>query len=129
MAVRSVPASIQASIESTKVTYAQLGASGLRVSVPILGTMSLGTKAWQDWVVDEEEALQVLKAAWDRGNIIQRCTRICSASNFGRRDQHLGYSQHVFERSKRGDHRKGHQDFQYSPPQASPNDQVLSYCW
>ena len=67
MAARNLPAAVQASINGTKVAYAQLGSSGLRVSVPILGAMSLGTKEWLDWVVEEEEALQVLKAAWDRG--------------------------------------------------------------
>jgi aryl-alcohol dehydrogenase-like predicted oxidoreductase len=29
--------------------------------------MSLGAEKWQEWVVEGEEALQVLKAAWDKG--------------------------------------------------------------
>lgn len=33
-----VPESLQRSVEATKVEYVQLGASGLRVSCPILGT-------------------------------------------------------------------------------------------
>ncbi|RMZ88558.1 hypothetical protein DV736_g4217, partial [Chaetothyriales sp. CBS 134916] len=60
--------SFKQSVEETKVSYAQLGASGLRVSVPILGAMSFGHKDWQPWVIDdEEEVLKLLKGAYDRG--------------------------------------------------------------
>ena len=38
-----LPRSLQESLDSTKVSYAQLGSSGLRVSIPILGAMSFGT--------------------------------------------------------------------------------------
>lgn len=38
-----LPASLQASLDATKVTYKQLGKSGLRLSVPVLGAMSIGT--------------------------------------------------------------------------------------
>jgi hypothetical protein len=61
------PASLQASINSTKVEYVQLGSSGLRVSSPILGVMAMGSKKWNAVVMEEEESLQVLKAAWERG--------------------------------------------------------------
>ena len=50
-----------------KGEYKQLGKSGLRVSVPILGAMSIGDKKWQPWVIEEDQALPLLKAAWDRG--------------------------------------------------------------
>ena len=50
-----------------KAEYKQLGKSGLRVSVPILGCMSFGDKRWQKWVIEEDEALPLLKAAYDRG--------------------------------------------------------------
>ena len=50
-----------------KAEYKQLGRSGLRVSVPILGAMSIGDKRWQQWVIEEDEALPLLKAAYDRG--------------------------------------------------------------
>lgn len=50
-----------------KVEYKQLGNSGLRVSVPILGAMSIGDKRWQPWVIEEDEALPLLKAAYHRG--------------------------------------------------------------
>ncbi|KAK7538078.1 aldo-keto reductase [Phyllosticta citribraziliensis] len=64
----SVPTSLATSIASTKVVYKQLGSSGLRVSVPILGAMSIGHKAWQPWVVDSEDAVyRLLGGAYDRG--------------------------------------------------------------
>ncbi|KAL1678021.1 NADP-dependent oxidoreductase domain-containing protein [Schizophyllum commune] len=53
--------------------YTQLGKSGLRVSVPIVGAMSYGNPKWaatdesMQWVLDEKRALPILKAAWDRG--------------------------------------------------------------
>ncbi|KAK5171461.1 uncharacterized protein LTR77_004606 [Saxophila tyrrhenica] len=50
-----------------KATYRQLGRSGLRVSNPILGAMSIGDKRWQPWVIEEDDALPLLKAAYDRG--------------------------------------------------------------
>ena len=58
---------LQKSFSETKATYKRLGKSGLRVSVPILGAMSFGHKEWQDWVLEENEALPLLKAAYDRG--------------------------------------------------------------
>jgi hypothetical protein len=60
--------SLTRSVEETKVHYRRLGNSGLKVSVPILGAMSIGTKKWQPWVIEEDEALPLLKAAYDRGN-------------------------------------------------------------
>jgi len=53
--------------ENEWVEYRQLGKSGLRVSVPILGAMSFGSSQWAPWVIDEDVALPLLKAAWDRG--------------------------------------------------------------
>ncbi|KAG5650729.1 hypothetical protein H0H81_011229 [Sphagnurus paluster] len=50
-----------------KVEYRQLGKSGLRVSVPILGAMSFGSNKWVDWVLDEEKGTEILQAAWDKG--------------------------------------------------------------
>ncbi|KAH9214586.1 NADP-dependent oxidoreductase domain-containing protein [Leptodontidium sp. 2 PMI_412] len=62
-----IPPSLQKSLDGTKVEYVQLGRSGLRVSSPILGGMSFGSKQWQPWNIEEEEALLILKAAYDRG--------------------------------------------------------------
>ena len=55
------------SINETKAEYKRIGKSGLRVSVPILGAMSFGSKEWQPWVIEEDEALPLLKAAYDKG--------------------------------------------------------------
>lgn len=44
-----------------------LGCSGLKVSKVILGAMSYGSSEWAPWVLNEDEALPLLKAAFDRG--------------------------------------------------------------
>ncbi|KAH7098746.1 NADP-dependent oxidoreductase domain-containing protein, partial [Auriculariales sp. MPI-PUGE-AT-0066] len=44
-----------------------LGSSGLKVSRIILGCMSYGSSKWADWVLDEEAALPLFKAAYDAG--------------------------------------------------------------
>jgi aryl-alcohol dehydrogenase-like predicted oxidoreductase len=68
MTEQKMPESLRASLEATKVTYTQLGKSGLKVSVPILGAMSFGSKEWQPWVEDDEEKVfELLKAAYDTG--------------------------------------------------------------
>ncbi|KAF8122913.1 NADP-dependent oxidoreductase domain-containing protein [Boletus edulis] len=54
-------------MSTPKVQYRQLGKSGLRVSVPILGAMSFGSSEWSTWVLEEEPSLEILKAAWDLG--------------------------------------------------------------
>ncbi|KAG4420921.1 hypothetical protein IFR04_005898 [Cadophora malorum] len=63
----AIPAALQKSIDATKVEYVQLGRSGLRVSSPILGGMSFGSKKWMPWNLEEEDSLRILKAAYDRG--------------------------------------------------------------
>jgi len=67
MSSSSIPKSLAESLENSKAEYVQLGKSGLRVSVPIFGAMSFGHPDWMDWVIDEEKALPLLKAAYDRG--------------------------------------------------------------
>ncbi|KAK5076172.1 hypothetical protein LTS08_002682 [Lithohypha guttulata] len=63
-----MPQALQESVNSTKVSYAQLGKCGLRLSVPVLGAMSFGHKDWQPWVVDDEaEVEKLLLGAWERG--------------------------------------------------------------
>ncbi|KAF0321833.1 aryl-alcohol dehydrogenase [Colletotrichum asianum] len=44
-----------------------VGKSGLKVSQIILGCMSFGDKNWQPWLLDQAEALPILKYAFDRG--------------------------------------------------------------
>lgn len=45
----------------------RVGDSGLKVSQIILGCMSFGDKNWQPWLLDKDEALPVLKYAFDKG--------------------------------------------------------------
>lgn len=63
----TLPASLQKSLDATKVQYRRLGSSGLTVSVPIFGCMSFGDPRTLPWVIPESEALPLLKAAYDRG--------------------------------------------------------------
>ncbi|RYP86637.1 hypothetical protein DL769_000705 [Monosporascus sp. CRB-8-3] len=63
----NLPPSLKESVENSRCEYRQLGKSGLRISVPIFGCMSFGDSKAQSWAVDEEEALPLLKAAYDRG--------------------------------------------------------------
>ncbi|KAL0948016.1 hypothetical protein HGRIS_010639 [Hohenbuehelia grisea] len=50
-----------------KMPYVRLGNSGLKVSRIILGAMQYGSKGWQEWVLEEEEALKHIKFAYDHG--------------------------------------------------------------
>lgn len=45
----------------------RVGDSGLFVSKIILGTASYGSRNWQEWVLEEEDALPLLKYAFDMG--------------------------------------------------------------
>ncbi|KAF3356079.1 Actin-related protein 2 [Verticillium dahliae VDG1] len=63
---KQLPAGLKESLENSKAEYRQLGKSGLRVSVPIFGCMSFGDKRTLPWVIGEDEALPLLKAAYDR---------------------------------------------------------------
>lgn len=62
-----LPPSVAKSLEETKAEYRLLGRSGLRVSVPVFGCMSIGNPDWADWVIGPEKALPLLKAAYDAG--------------------------------------------------------------
>lgn len=64
---KPLPEHLKTSLEGTKVEYVRLGNSGLRVSVPIFGAMSIGDKRTLPWCIEEEKALELLKAAYDRG--------------------------------------------------------------
>ncbi|CAH0055617.1 unnamed protein product [Clonostachys solani] len=67
MASLQLPGRLQQSLNDTKVEYRQLGKSGLRISVPILGCMGFGDSQAIPWALDEDKALPLLKAAYDRG--------------------------------------------------------------
>ena len=47
--------------------YANLGNSGLKVSRIILGCMSYGSKEWQPWLLEEDEALPLIEHAYKVG--------------------------------------------------------------
>ncbi|KAF4976269.1 hypothetical protein FZEAL_7037 [Fusarium zealandicum] len=49
--------------------YTRLGNTGLKVSKIILGCMTFGSSTWEGapWVLDEEESMDVIKAAYDNG--------------------------------------------------------------
>lgn len=51
----NVPESLKRSIAQTKVEYRRLGRSGLRVSNPILGGMSIGDSSFFPWILEEAE--------------------------------------------------------------------------
>jgi aryl-alcohol dehydrogenase-like predicted oxidoreductase len=54
-------------MSSGKMEYTNLGKSGLKISKVILGAMSYGSSDWQEWVLNEAEALPLLKHALDVG--------------------------------------------------------------
>ncbi|KAL5522591.1 hypothetical protein ACEPAG_8608 [Sanghuangporus baumii] len=53
--------------KQTEMPYVRLGNSGLKVSKIIMGCMSYGSKEWKPWVLEEEEGLKHIKAAYDAG--------------------------------------------------------------
>ncbi|KAK0644570.1 NADP-dependent oxidoreductase domain-containing protein [Cercophora newfieldiana] len=63
----SIPPSLQESLAASKCEYRRLGKSGLTISVPIFGCMSFGDPRTMPWVIGEDAALPLLKAAYDRG--------------------------------------------------------------
>jgi len=62
-----MPQSLADSVKNSKAQYVNLGKSGLKISIPIFGTMSIGDPEWIDWVEGEEKSLPLLKAAYDMG--------------------------------------------------------------
>lgn len=65
--VSQLPQSPAESIANNKTEYDELCKSGLPFSIPIVGAISIGRKEWMPWLVEEQEALPLLKAASDRG--------------------------------------------------------------
>jgi hypothetical protein len=51
--------SLKRSLENSKAEYVRLGKSGLKISVPFMGAMSLGPKHWAPWLIEEEEVSRV----------------------------------------------------------------------
>ncbi|KAG0340270.1 hypothetical protein BG000_000277 [Podila horticola] len=56
-----------ATTSTTPMQYTRLGKTGLRVSRFCLGFMSYGHPDWNGWAKTEEEALPLIKAAYDAG--------------------------------------------------------------
>ncbi|EYE92212.1 aldo/keto reductase [Aspergillus ruber CBS 135680] len=52
---------------ANEMEFTRLGNSGLKISKVILGAMSYGTRDWQDWVLNEDEALPLIEHAYKRG--------------------------------------------------------------
>jgi aryl-alcohol dehydrogenase-like predicted oxidoreductase len=53
---------------SIELKYNNLGESGLKIAPVIVGCMTYGTKAFAEWVMDdEEEIFKILKKAYDSG--------------------------------------------------------------
>ncbi|CAI6097475.1 unnamed protein product [Clonostachys chloroleuca] len=56
-------------LKLSSLTVYRLGNSGLKISKVILGCMSFGSSKWEGspWILDAEEGLELLKAAYDNG--------------------------------------------------------------
>ncbi|RYP18896.1 hypothetical protein DL765_003684 [Monosporascus sp. GIB2] len=64
---RIVPKSLSESTAATRAEYRKVGNSGLRVSNPIMGTLGFGDSRWLPWCLEEEEASELLFAAYTKG--------------------------------------------------------------
>jgi hypothetical protein len=64
--IPALPKSLKESVENSKAEYVNLGKSGLRVSIPILGAMSIGHPEWAPWVIDEEKVCPTPECAFCR---------------------------------------------------------------
>jgi len=53
--------------DAPEMEYTRLGTTGLKVSRICLGMMSFGSKSWQPWVLEEDQAMPIIKAAYNRG--------------------------------------------------------------
>ncbi|KAI8879694.1 Aldo/keto reductase [Backusella circina FSU 941] len=51
----------------SKMQYVRLGNTGLKVSRICMGCMSFGSSKWMSWVKEGDEAIEVIKAAYDAG--------------------------------------------------------------
>jgi len=52
---KPLPEHLKKSIEGSKAEYVRLGNSGLRISVPIFGAMSIGDRRTLPWCIEEEQ--------------------------------------------------------------------------
>ena len=86
--------------------YTTLGDTGMEVSRLCLGCMSFGTSDWRDWVLDEEESLEIIDRAIDLGinffdtaNMYSRgeSERVLGKALDGRRDEHVVATKGYFQ--------------------------------
>ena len=123
-----IPRYLKESIDSTKVEYRRLGKSGLQISVPILGAMSFGSPEWQPWIIEEDKALPLLKAAYDRGLntvcmrrwVMELYLRLIGCT--------VGHCEYVFQWQVGADHRKCTQEVRYPTTQSGYHEQMLPDC-
>jgi aryl-alcohol dehydrogenase-like predicted oxidoreductase len=54
-------------LRGDRMDYVNLGTAGLRVSRVCLGCLTFGAKAWRPWVLEEVEAVPLIKRALDAG--------------------------------------------------------------
>lgn len=129
-----LPAGVAKSLEGTKVDYKLLGNSGLRVSVPIVGCMSIGNPEWANWVLGPEKALPLLKAAYDRG-VNTVCFPVPSLHPAWKTKADyifgvlVGYSKHLFQWRLRESYRSSDQEIRYPTTQVGAYDKGLQLRW
>lgn len=96
----------------------RLGSTGVKVPRICLGTMGFGSKAWRPWVLDEADALPILKRALDLGVFFWDTADMYS----------LGASERVIGKALQG-HARDEIVLAtkvFHPVQAGPNAQGLS---
>ena len=71
--VRIEYARVRTSLRICHSNKVRLGKSGLKVSRIILGCMSYGSKSWEEWVLEEKDGIEHIKAAFAAGiNVSER---------------------------------------------------------
>jgi aryl-alcohol dehydrogenase (NADP+) len=69
--------------------HVRLGMSGLKVSRLALGCMTYGARSWRDWVLDRDEAVPLIRAAYEAGVTFFDTADVYS---LGRSEEVLGYA-------------------------------------
>lgn len=96
--------------------YTTLGRTGMEVSRLCLGCMSFGSSDWRDWVLDEEESLEIIDRAIDLGiNFFDNANlysegeseRILGKALEGRRDEMVVSSKCFYQIDEHNPHSGG----------------------
>lgn len=98
--------------------YVNLGKTGLKVSQLCLGTMTFGTSKWRPWVLNEDQSINVIQAAVDKGINFIDCADFYS----------LGVSESVVGKALSAYQRKNliYTSKCFYPMSEDPNDKGLS---